>query len=205
MAAAFKRQRQATLFSLGGVVNLTEVKVQKHKLEDSSVSAPEKLEILAQLGQKKPSTDALIETGIGKTVKKLAKRRDAAADAEVKGAAQKVYELWRREVEKREALKERGPLEVQCDLDTQHWRAKAKRLFRNVVQKDDGLDPAAAEPILEAVERELFNFCEHLIQSRYRCSVRKIVFALKGNPDLRSQVFRDLSVSARQLVAEHHA
>lgn len=193
--------KQATLFNLGGVINIREFKAQKVRLEDPDVSHEDKITILGLWSKKKPSTDDIIGTGIGKTVKRLARQPESSR---LRKEAERVYSLWRKEVEKREALKERGSLEVQCDLDTQHWRNKAKRLLREVAAKAAQAS-TATEAVIEAIERELFNFCEHLIQSRYRCSVRKIVFALKRSADLRSAVFLDLSLSPRQLVLDHHA
>ena len=196
--------KQATLFNLGGVVNIKQIKAQSETLQKEQVDDDEKIRILDQWAKKKPATDVLIEIGIGKTIKQLA--NSEKTPNKVKKRAKEVYNLWRAAVEKREALKERGPLDVQCDLDTQHWRDKAKRLIRDVIRKNpDVSSSSSSEALIESIERELFHFCDNLIQSRYRCSVRKIVFALKRRPGLRQSVFNTKDVSPRQLVRDEHA
>ena len=163
--------KQASLFSLRGVVVVEELQRQKKQLQDKNLSIDKKEEILLQLAAKKPSTKLIIETGIGRTVRRLSKESEAA---------KKVYDLWRGEVEKRESLKERGPIDVTCDADTNAWRSKAKRLIR---------DAGVTDPqVLTELEKHLFDATGHLINTAYRRTVRRMVFACKHQADLREKL-----------------
>ena len=171
--------KQASLFSLRGVVVIEELQRQKKQLKDKNLSLDRKEEILRQLAAKKPSTKLIIETGIGRTVRRLSKESEAA---------RKVYDLWRSEVEKRESLKERGPIDVSCDADTNAWRSRAKRMIG-----DAGVTGADVQSDLE---KNLFDATRHLINSTYRRTVRRMVFACKHQPDLREKLAS--SASARK-------
>ena len=171
--------KQASLFSLRGVVVIEELQRQKKQLKDKNLSLDRKEEILRQLAAKKPSTKLIIETGIGRTARKLSKESEAA---------RKVYDLWRSEVEKRESLKERGPIDVSCDADTNAWRSRAKRMIG-----DAGVTGADVQSDLE---KNLFDATRHLINSTYRRTVRRMVFACKHQPDLREKLAS--SASARK-------
>ena len=163
--------KQASLFSLRGVVVVEELQRQKKQLQDKNLSLHKKEEILLQLAAKKPSTKLIIETGIGRTVRRLSKESEAA---------KKVYNLWRSEVEKRESLKERGPIDVTCDADTNAWRSRAKRLIR---------DAGVTDPqVLTELEKHLFDATGHLINTAYRRTVRRMVFACKHQADLREKL-----------------
>ena len=70
--------KQASLFSLRGVVVVEELQRQKKQLQDNNLSLDKKEEILLQLAAKKPSTKLIIETGIGRTVRRLSKESEAA-------------------------------------------------------------------------------------------------------------------------------
>ena len=175
--------KQASLFSLRGVVVVEELQRQKKQLQDKNLSLDKKEEILLQLAAKKPSTKLIIETGIGRTVRRLSKESEAA---------KKVYNLWRDEVEKRESLKERGPIDVTCDADTNAWRSRAKRLIR---------DAGVTDPqVLTELEKHLFDATGHLINTAYRRTVRRMVFACKHQPDLREKLASSSS-ARREFVA----
>ena len=185
--------KQASLFSLRGVVVIEELHRQNKQLKDKTLSLQRKEEILLQLAAKKPSTKLIIETGIGRTVRRLSKESDAAT---------KVYDLWRNEVEKRESLKERGPIDITCDAETNAWRRKARRLIC-----DTGVTDAN---VLADLEKNIFDATGHLINITYRKTVRRMVFACKHQPDLRRKLsssssarkeFVATSVSATQAAA----
>ncbi len=159
------RLRQASLFSLSGVVVVEELRRQRDKLADQVVDQDEKKAILSKLKAKRPATKLIIETGIGRTVKKLSKSLPEARE---------VYDIWRREVERREELKERGSVDVLCDADTTAWRERAKRLIASA-----GVgDPVA----VSSIEKLLFDRTNHLLNVKYRRAVRKIVFRCKNEP-----------------------
>ena len=185
--------KQASLFSLRGVVVIEELQRQKKQLKDKKLSPQRKEEILLQLAAKKPSTKLIIETGIGRTVKRLSKESEAA---------KKVYDLWRSEIEKRESLKERGPIDVSCDAETNAWRSKARRLIGDAGVTDVN--------VLTGLEKNLFDATGHLINTTYRRTVRRMVFACKHQEDLRQKLsssssarkeFVATSVSATQAAA----
>jgi len=163
--------KQASLFSLKGVVVIEELQRQRKQLQDRNLSLDRKEEILVQLAAKKPSTKLIIETGIGRAVRRLSKESVAA---------KKVYNLWRSEVEKRESLKERGTIDVSCDAGTNDWRSKARRLIG-----DAGVTDAN---VLTDLEKNIFDATGHLINTTYRRTVRRMVFACKHQPDLREKL-----------------
>lgn len=171
--------KQASLFSLKGVVVIEELKRQKKQLEDKNLTLQRKEEILLQLASKKPSTKLIIETGIGRTVRRLSKES---------AAAKKVFDLWRSEIEKRESLKERGSIDVSCDAGTNAWRSKARRLIG-----DAGVTSA------NVLEKILFDATGHLINTTYRRTVRRMVFACKHQP-LREKL-NSSSTARREFVA----
>jgi hypothetical protein len=63
--------RQRTLNSLQGVVVLEDINAFVTKLESSEVGNDEKVKILKKLLKKQPSTEIIVDSGIGKVVKKL--------------------------------------------------------------------------------------------------------------------------------------
>ena len=170
--------KQASLFSLKGVVVIEELRKQKKLLEDKNLSHSEREDILSSLANKKPSTKLIIETGIGRTVRRLSKESETA---------KKVYNLWRSEIERRESLKERGPIDVQCDAGTNAWRDKARHMIG-----DAGVTDAN---VLQELEKKLFDATGHIINTTYRRAVRRMVFACKHNPGLRKKLAS--SVNAR--------
>jgi hypothetical protein len=179
------RLKQTSLFALAGVVVVEELYRNKKALEDDSVDDGEKEKILEKLKAKRPATKLIIETGIGKTVKRLAKKSSAAND---------VYKLWRSEVEKRESLKERGPLEVECDADTTSFRLKARRML--------GEAGIHNERIAGAIEKQLFDRTGHLVNVAYRRTVRRIVFNCKHRPEVRKRLLTASSSTRARLVGE---
>ena len=63
--------KQRTLNSLKGVVVLEDINAFVTKLESPEVGNDEKVKILKKLLKKQPSTEIIVDSGIGKVVKKL--------------------------------------------------------------------------------------------------------------------------------------
>ena len=63
--------KQRTLNSLKGVVVLEDIDAFVTKLESPEVGNDEKVKILKKLLKKQPSTEIIVDSGIGKVVKKL--------------------------------------------------------------------------------------------------------------------------------------
>ena len=63
--------KQRRLKNLRGVVVLEDIEAFVKKLKDSEVENQEKVKILKKLLDKQPSTEIIVESGIGKVVKKL--------------------------------------------------------------------------------------------------------------------------------------
>ena len=101
---------QSSLHSLKGVVVVEDLVRAKKLLKDSEVEEEKKVRVLRQLGEKRPSTELLESTGIGRTVKKLSRE----GEGEVRSAASKVYRSWKDTVERRVELSH-TKIEVRCD------------------------------------------------------------------------------------------
>ena len=172
--------KQASLFRLSGVVVLEEIARQNAALRDPDVADAEKARILRALAAKRPSTEIIASAGIGRTVRRLAGTSDEAG---------RVFRLWKAEVERREAARERGSVDVLCDLEPRRWRGRAKRLF-----EEAGADGRTAERI----EKELFDRGGHLTNGAYRRGVRKCTFALKRGNDNE-----EAASDAKRFVARH--
>ena len=91
------RKVQSSLFSLKGVVVVEDLVRAKKLLKEEHVEEERKVTVLRELGEKRPSTELLESTGIGRTVRKLSKE----GEGEVKVEATKVYRSWKDAVERR--------------------------------------------------------------------------------------------------------
>ena len=83
---------QSSLHSLKGVVVVEDLVRAKKLLNEEDVEEERKVRVLRQLGEKRPSTELLASTGIGRTVRKLSRE----GEGEVRRAASKVYQTWRK-------------------------------------------------------------------------------------------------------------
>ena len=101
---------QSSLHSLKGVVVVEDLVRAKKLLKEEDVEEERKVRVLRELGEKRPSTELLESTGIGRTVRKLSEE----GEGEVKREATKVYRSWRDTVEKRVELSH-TKIEVRCD------------------------------------------------------------------------------------------
>ena len=105
-----KQKVQSSLHSLKGVVVVEDLVRAKKLLKEEDVEEERKVRVLRELGEKRPSTELLESTGIGRTVRKLSEE----GEGEVKREATKVYRSWRDTVEKRVELSH-TKIEVRCD------------------------------------------------------------------------------------------
>jgi hypothetical protein len=173
-----KRLKQTNLFALSGVVVVEEIRRQNDRLNCADVDAEEKVRILRELAEKKPATEILVDSGIGRTVRRLAK----SSAADVAREAGRVYAAWKAEVERREGLRARGPLEVRCDLDTRRRRDRARSAIADVV---------GAADLATRLEKALFDRCKHVTGGRaYDRGLRRIVRDLKEDSSSLSDLSR---------------
>jgi hypothetical protein len=161
-------------------VVLEEIEAASNKLTDSTLSSEEKIEILNKLAAKKPSTEIIISTGIGKVVQKLSK----ADGQEVAKAAQAVTKTWKALLERRVELSlSQDKPQVKTDLETRTIRDKAVKLLVKAY-------PSVTLTILESLEKRLFQHYRPLIGLKFRRSVRRIVTSPgKFTPHLENSDF----------------
>jgi hypothetical protein len=175
-----RKGQQRRLNDLKGVVVLEEIEAASNKLTDSTLSSEEKIEILNKLAAKKPSTEIIISTGIGKVVQKLSK----ADGQEVAKAAQAVTKTWKALLERRVELSlSQDKPQVKTDLETRTIRDKAVKLLVKAY-------PSVTLTILESLEKRLFQHYRPLIGLKFRRSVRRIVTSPgKFTPHLENSDF----------------
>jgi len=156
--------KQRRLKNLRGVVVLEDIQAFVKKLKNSEVDNQEKVKILKKLLDKQPSTEIIVESGIGKVVKKLMKNSE---DPEIAKVARQVKLRWQNLIERRIDLKTGEKPEVISDLQTRTTREKALTLFSEKY-------PKISRETLEKVEKALFNHFKPVIGDKYRRSVRKL-------------------------------
>jgi len=156
--------KQRRLNDLRGVVVLEDIEVFVTKLKSSEVENQEKIKILKKLFSKQPSTEIIVQSGIGKVVKKLMKNSE---DPEIAKAARQVKTRWQNLIERRIDLKTGEKPEVISDLQTRKTREKALNLFKEKYTK-------VSTETCEKLEKALFNHYRPVIGDRYRRSVRKL-------------------------------
>lgn len=156
--------KQRTLNSLKGVVVLEDIDAFVTKLESPEVGNDEKVKILKKLLKKQPSTEIIVDSGIGKVVKKLMLKEQ---DPEIAKAARQVKIRWQNLIERRVDLKNGEKPEVISDLETRTTRNKALKFFRGKYKE-------IPEQTLVNLEKALFNHFRPVIGGKYRRSARKI-------------------------------
>ena len=165
--------RQRTLFNLKGVVVLEDLESAVEKLNNLEIEKEEKLKILKKLSAKQPSTQIIISTGIGKTIKKLTK----SSDSELANAAQLVKSNWKSLVERRVELSLGNKTEVATDLETQTIREKARALFFKSYRE-------VKLETLQNLEKKFFSHFKPCIGVRYRRAIRKVASNTSAYLDL---------------------
>jgi hypothetical protein len=160
----------------------------------------EGIRILRELGSKSPSTKIIIDTGIGKTVRKLSKSK--SVDPGIAAEARVVYKKWRAAVERRVSLEERGPVDVLCDLPTTTRREKCRSLLKEALGGCSEVAESFREGIVNKTEKELFDQCKHLVRDEYRRRTRKLYFALRHDASLRNALLVQRTLSIKRLVSD---
>jgi len=175
-----KARGQRKLSDLSGVVNLDQLETAVIQLQDPDLSEAEKVRVLKSLRHKKPATEIIRSSGIGKTVRRLTEDSNTGA-AEVRAEALKVYKAWKEVVEDRVEKKAKAKhIEVECDEGTRQARATTVSLMKQAVCKGQSIKTFSkvTSVILNEIERSLFKSCGNLMNKSYRRTARKIVFAL---------------------------
>ncbi|XP_033736675.1 transcription elongation factor A N-terminal and central domain-containing protein 2-like [Pecten maximus] len=170
-----KNYRQSTIESLKGVVVIEDIQRLQAKLRLSSTTQDEMVECLRELGKKIPPRNVMKDTKIGKDVNKLRQHEDSI----VRKEARKVYIKWKSHFED---LQDRQQIEVKCDAKTERLRSSGQRLLsESLGVKEDNTLP-------EVIERDTFHYFKRLVNNNYRRTIRNIVFTLKHQEDVRTQV-----------------
>ncbi|XP_076441527.1 transcription elongation factor A N-terminal and central domain-containing protein 2-like [Babylonia areolata] len=176
--------KQTTIESLQGVVVIEDVKRLKARLRLPDQSSTVLLETLQELGQKIPPRHVLKSTKIGHAVIKLRHHADEAVAKE----ADTLYRKWRTHFEE---LQERPQIEVKCDAKSERIRDSGRKFL------SEALALEMKNPLVDAIEREVFHQSKRLVTAAYRRTMRALVFKLKHSEDVRSQVLnRSLSVES---------
>jgi len=195
-----KARGQQRISDLKGVVSLDKIEDIVHQLKDQTVSDTAKVGLLRSLRAKKPATQLIQSTGIGKIVRQLSQ---SDVESKVKSEAAKVYRDWKILVESRVEKKAKAKhIEVACDPDTVRARQTTVSLLRQALLKakkgrtSDGLNDHD-KVLTDQIEKCLFKSCGNLLNKRYRRAGRKIVF------DLTYQEEQFALSDIEQLVAKH--
>jgi len=180
---------QATLFSLPGVVVLEEINKQKALLEDKNTPSTKKASILKELLGKSPSTKIIIDTAIGKAVRKLKKDEDST----VRALADKVFLKWKALLEKRVDTSA-NRITVKSDEETERLRESSKKFI--LASLSSGLSSDDRTKAASRIEEEVFQQSNRLVHFKYRRLSRRVVFALKREYQAKSFTRKEI----RQLV-----
>ncbi|KAL8582956.1 hypothetical protein ACOMHN_006500 [Nucella lapillus] len=180
--------KQTTIESLQGVVIIEDIKRLKARLRLPDQSSAVLLESLQELGQKIPPKHVLKSTKIGHTVFKLRRHTDEAVAKE----ADAVYKKWRTHFEE---FAERPQIEVKCDAKSERLRDSGRKFL------SEALSLEIKNPLVDAIEREVFHQCKRLVTVAYRRTMRNLVFKLKNSEDERAKVL-DRSLSVENLVQQ---
>jgi len=189
------RSRQSTLQSLAGVVVIEDIEEAKQKLESPNETVGKKIEILKKLKNKKPAKEVLLQTGIGKTVRKLGKAPCGEDQSEklLQTLSYEVYRLWRKELERKVELT-RNKIEVKSDKETETRRSSAESLILSALQRGKTSQESLGV-ISQELEREVLGRSNNLVGTNYKRTVRRLVFGLRGDQGLTQDlVSGDLTV-----------
>lgn len=167
--------KQTTIESLKGVVVIEEIHRLKSKLLLKSSTKEEVIDSLQKLGQKIPPRKIMLDTKIGKIVNKFRENEDK----EIRRAARKVYVKWKTHFTEHA---EKPLIEVKCDLKTEKMRTSGRKFLCDALSLEEDHN------LPDAIEREVFHSCKRLINFNYRRTMRTLVFTLKNNEDVRTNV-----------------
>ncbi len=115
----------------------------------------------------------------------------------VTSEAGRVLRLWKAEVQKREDLRNRGPLEVACDLETTARREEAARRLEEAMAEgeeknhdNEDRDTKAMQQVelAKRLEKEVFELSGHRMRSKYDWYLRKARDRLKADGEIRRRI-----------------
>lgn len=179
-----KQFKQRTLYSLQRVVVMEDILRYKAQLELPGQEMEIMLSALSALTEKQPSITVLRDTKIGKTVRKLTRHHDT----QIADKAKLLTETWEKYIK---GHTRRAVIDVRCDTKTEKLRSTGRKMVADALNMkiDNGLP--------ENIEREVFYQHDRRSSVGYRRTMRKIVFTLKHNANVCS----DLKNSVLQISA----
>lgn len=185
--------KQATLTDMKRVVVVGEIERIKAKLE-ANEDKDVLLECLNALSEKIPSRKILVETKIGRTVKRLCTHEDD----QVRRLSHRLCQKWNRFFLEQDR---RAPVEVQSDRATTKVREAARSFIAQALrQEEEEEEESNLSQLAKTVECELFEQCQKLVGKRYRRVSRKLIFALKAEETRRK--LKESQISPKELVNE---
>ncbi|KAK2149614.1 hypothetical protein LSH36_444g02029 [Paralvinella palmiformis] len=178
-----KRLTQSTIESLPGVVVIEDIKRLRNILRAKNQKEEILLQSLKELNRKIPSRSVLKSTKIGHTVNRLTKH----SESEVAQKATLLIKKWKNYFQ---AKLDQPLLEVRSDCKTEELRNTARKHLATALQS------SASDTLVKSIEQEAYHQHKRLVGASYRRTVRKIVFALKHQSDVRERIVnRSLDIS----------
>lgn len=191
------------------VVNVDVISKYASILSDVNNKDEKQIErILNELGKKTPSREILMRTRLGFILKDLTHRE--TLPKRLRDMARDLRNKWK-EFHKRLLLAPK--YDVKCDKPTSENRQRARLTLTNTLvrlsdsQTDEVntlFDPEneANKQLISDIEFAIFQHCDHLVNAKYFCSVRKCIRVLTENKALRGKLLNfDLNVN--QFVLEN--
>ncbi|XP_029639141.1 transcription elongation factor A N-terminal and central domain-containing protein 2 [Octopus sinensis] len=182
-----RRMKQATITSLKRVVTTDEIASIKEKLCVKDQNETVLLECLEILSKKIPSRKIIIESKIGRIVKRLRCHKDT----KVRQLAQRVCKEWNNFFKTQNNL---VPVEVKYDLVTTKKRETVKKFIAQSFELESN------SKLVCDLESSVFSHCKKLVNNQYQKISRKLVFALKSKETQRNLLSR--SITPSELVQE---
>jgi len=179
------KQKQTTIESLARVVVVEEIKQAKSILSIPNQRTDQIITCLRNLSKRTPSKEVLLETKIGHVINKLRRHENE----EVKSLARNILKSWKQFYRD---IKQRQPIEVRCDKQTETFRKKAKTLIAQAL----GLD--ASSNTVEIIERAVYLHHNRNINFAYKRMIRSMHFKVKSNNELRSKIINN-DITAKEL------
>ncbi|XP_045595469.1 transcription elongation factor A N-terminal and central domain-containing protein 2 [Procambarus clarkii] len=223
--------KQATIESLKGVVVIEELERARVVLERSDTSSELKVDTLQHLKRKRPAKEVLIKTQLGKTVHKLCKSKDADV-AEAAKEVYSLWKEHVLSKVNRPLIEVRCDAKTQSFRNTarrmlldalkksegEEYSGAQKEPQREKTEKNEGKctektvennkkkmcegTSDSIEVLAEYIERDVYQATRRLVSNAYRRTIRKLVFTLRHQCDVRQSVISS-TLPVAELVKQH--